>query len=208
MQTNGTIQVNDTLAVFVEDAHLAIGRDDGGLVTIDLPEVRHLVDTLVTLAAEQATGQELAGLGQAAVAGWCADALMDNGARLDEVQAENLRLRGELAQVRALLAEVGLRAGDDLSRTLASLLRWYRRTQAANTVWFERACGDRKRWRQARRMAGLWKQAAKGWRRAALEYLEAFEPPQRVLVVGELSGKTTPADFAQFRKAANGAHAK
>lgn len=157
MQTNGTIQVNDTLAIFVKDGRLAIGRDDGGLVTIDLPEVRHLVDALVTLAAEQATGQELAGLSQAAVAGWCADALMDNGARLDEVQAENLRLRGEIEKT-------------------------YRRMQALKTELAE------------------WVQAA--------EEAQDAQVGLRIPITGELSSKTTPADFERFAEMIGDANSK
>jgi len=48
-----TIEVSKTLAVMVEtghDAHLAISRDGGGLVTIRAGEVRHLVEALTEAA--------------------------------------------------------------------------------------------------------------------------------------------------------------
>lgn len=55
----------------------------------------------------------------------------------------------------------------------------------------------------ARHQAALWKQAAKGWRQTALEYLGSVEPV-RVPLVGTLSKDTRPEDFAQY--AANTQH--
>ena len=142
---NGTINVNDTLAVFVEDEQLAIGRDDGGLVNVELREVRHLVDALVSLAAEQASDRELVDLARAAVTSH------------DDVQAENLRLRGEIENM-------------------------YGWIQALQTELIE-------------------------WRQAAEEAQDA-QVGVSIPVVGELSGETTPADFARFREMVGDADSK
>jgi hypothetical protein len=46
MHTNGNIQVNETLTVFLEDDKIAIGREDGGLVTIQVKELSALMDAV------------------------------------------------------------------------------------------------------------------------------------------------------------------
>lgn len=46
MTTNGTVQVNDTLAVFIEGDHISIGREDGGLVSIQVDEIKPMMESI------------------------------------------------------------------------------------------------------------------------------------------------------------------
>lgn len=93
-----TVQVNDTLSLFVSNGSIAIGRADGGLVDVPLPEVRHLVDALIRAAAEQATGQEIG------ILAYLNDALTDAVRWQDGLQAENMRLLAERDRARAWAA--------------------------------------------------------------------------------------------------------
>jgi hypothetical protein len=90
-----TIQVNEGLSLFVSNGSIAIGREDGGLVDVALPEVRHLCDALIHAAAEQATGKEIG------LAAYLNEALTDSTRWCDGLQAENIRLLTERDQARA-----------------------------------------------------------------------------------------------------------
>lgn len=47
MSTNGNIQVTETLTVFLEGDRIAIGRESGGLVTVQINELSALMDAVV-----------------------------------------------------------------------------------------------------------------------------------------------------------------
>lgn len=46
MKPNGNIQVTETLTVFLADGEISIGREDGGLVTVQVNELSALMDAV------------------------------------------------------------------------------------------------------------------------------------------------------------------
>ena len=181
---NNTIHVNDTLVVFLNDGRIAIGRDDGGLVTIQGDEVKPLMDTIARILSSPYTDTSaIEEAGYCNVLSWAIADVTQLRAEKDELQAAGLELAEEAVRQRHLA-----RLWKQVAKRLWSRCKWRTREIEETYGWVNSLQTE----------LAEWKQAA--------EEAQDVQGGVRVPLVGELSSKTTPADFARFAEMAGERH--